>query len=155
MRSTHATPAPPTTLDPPPGRHAGRARRVRRFVGGFYLTMAGVHLGIVVADTGFYRHFADGAVLGFVRDGWHDVFMAHPAVWGLAMMAGELTIGLLLLSRGRLRVRVGWSAVVAFQVLLVLFGWGFMTWSVPALAVVVPAALADWAQPGSDQAPVS
>ena len=51
----------------------------RRFVGCCYLLTAGIHVGIVAADSGFYRGIADGAALGWVRQGWHSIFMAHPA----------------------------------------------------------------------------
>lgn len=57
-----------------PPRAASSARLGRSVVGGFFLSMGGVHLGIVAADTGFYRHFADGALFSFVRHGWADVF---------------------------------------------------------------------------------
>ncbi len=117
--------------------------RARRFVGGLFLLTAGIHLGIVVADPQFYRPFADGSPFGFVRDGWADIVMAAPAAWGLLAFAGELAAGLLLLSRGW-RVRVGWALVIAFHCLLLLFGPGFLLWSGPVLAVLVPAAVRDW-----------
>jgi hypothetical protein len=47
-------------------------------IGGSYLSMGGVHLGIVAADPELYRPFADQALFAFVRDGWADIFMAHP-----------------------------------------------------------------------------
>ena len=136
-----STRAPVTTARPdtqarPPGR-------ARRFVGCFFLWTSGIHVGIVAAGTSFYRDFADAALLGFVRSGWREVFMAAPHAWGLALAGGELLIGLLLL-RGGPAARVGWVAAIAFQVLLVLFGWGFLLWSVPALAFLVPAARRDW-----------
>jgi hypothetical protein len=118
-----------------------------RAAGGFFLTMGGVHIGIVGADTETYRHFADGALFGFVRTGWTEVFMANPVVWGVLLAAGEILMGSLLL-RGGSAGRVGWVCVVAFQVLLVLFGWGFLAWSVPALFVHVRAARTDWRQLG-------
>ena len=114
---------------------------VRRFVGGFFLVTGGVHIGIVAADTSFYRPFADGA-LPAVRTAWGEVFMAHPAAWGLAVAAGEIALGLCLLGRDR-AVAVGWAGVVAFHLALLLAGWGFWMWSIPVLAVLVPAALAD------------
>src|SRR4029079_13143045 len=43
--------------------------------GGFYLTMGGIHVGIVAANTDTYRPFADSALFGFVRTGWAEVFM--------------------------------------------------------------------------------
>jgi len=45
--------------------------------------------------------------------------------------------------------RAGWLAMIAFQWLLMLFGWGFWLWSVPATAVLVAGAHRDWARLGS------
>jgi len=73
--------ARPTEATRGPSRRAGPGL-VGRLVGGFYLSMGGVHLGIVAADPGFYRGFADAALLPFVRTGWDDIFMAHPSAWG-------------------------------------------------------------------------
>ena len=117
--------------------------RARSIVGGFFLTMGGVHIGLVSADTEIYRHFADGALIPGLSTLWQDVFMAHPAVWGLLLAAFEITCGTLLLMGGR-TARIGWVAVLAFHVALMGFGWGFWAWSVPVLTVLVPAALIDW-----------
>ena len=125
-------------------RHVGR-----EIVGGFYLTMGGVHLGLASADAQAYRHFADHGLLPFVRDGWQEIVMAHPAVWGLLLMAGELTLGTLLLVGGR-AARWGWVGVIVFQALLMLFGFGFWLWSVPALVVLVLLARHDLAQDGPE-----
>ena len=101
-------------------------------VGGFFLSVGGVHLGLVAADTETYRHFADSGLFAFVRDGWQDVFMAHAATFGLLLAAGETTLGILLLLGGRYAA-VGWAGVIAFHVLLMLFGFGVWLWSLPAL----------------------
>jgi hypothetical protein len=114
-----------------------------RAVGGFFLATGGVHIGIVFADTEAYRHFADGALFGWVRSGWADIFMANPVLWGLLVAAGEILLGSLLLRGGR-AARIGWAGVVGFTVLLMLFGWGFWAWSVPALSVLVRGARTDW-----------
>ena len=124
-------------------RHDARAGAVRRFVGGFYLVMGGINAGIVVGDPETYRTFADGSWSSFVTQAWHDVVMAHPLTWILLLAAGEVTLGVLLL-RGGPAARAGWVGVVAFHVLLMSFGFGFWLWSVPALAVLVPSARADW-----------
>ncbi len=105
-------------------------------VGGFYLSMGGVHLGIVAADPETYRHFADAGLFGFVRDGWQDIFMAHPAVFGLLLVAGETMLGILLL-RGSRATTFGWAGVIAFHLLLMLFGFGIWVWCLPALAALV------------------
>lgn len=125
---------------PAPVRHQGRGRRA---VGGFYLFTAGIHLGIVAADPRFYGPFADGGLFGFVREGWADIVMANPSSWGLLAMLGELTLAVLLLVGGR-AAKLGWAGVIVFHVLLMLFGFGFWLWSVPALAVLVPLAVRDW-----------
>lgn len=116
---------------------------VRRAVGCFFLFTAGVHLGMVATDSEIYRHFADGSPLPLVRDAWSDVFMARAAMWGLLVMTGELVMALLLL-RGGPGAKVGWVGVIAFHAALLLFGWGFWLWSVPALVFLVWAARRDW-----------
>jgi hypothetical protein len=124
----------------------GRSRRpgpARKVVGGFYLSMGGVHLGIVAADPELYRRFADRALLPFVRNGWADIFMVAPVFWGLCLAAGETVLGVLLLTGGR-AAKLGWAGVIAFHVLLMLFGWGIWVWCLPALAVLVPLAVRDW-----------
>ena len=115
----------------PPLRHWGGP-----VVGGFYLAMGGVHLGLVAADPETYRHFADAGLFLFVRDGWRDIFMAHPAFFGLMLMTGEMMLGILLLLGGRFAT-VGWVGVVTFHVLLMLFGFGIWMWCIPALALIL------------------
>jgi hypothetical protein len=129
----------PTILPAPasaPGTTGGHPSLGRSLVGGFYLVMGGVHLGIVSVDPQTYDAFADHALLPFVRDGWHQVVMAQPALWGLCLMAGEVVLGTLLLVGGA-AARWGWTGVIAFHVLLMLFGLGFWIWCLPALALLV------------------
>ncbi len=132
-----------TTGVPAPARRTSHPAAVRRFVGGFYLVMGGINAGIVAADPQTYRPFADGAYWSFVTTAWHDVVMPHPYVWFLLLAVGEIGLGLLLLRGGR-AARAGWVGVIAFHVLLMAFSFGIWLWSVPALALLVPAARADW-----------
>ena len=129
-------------LDHPRVRLAGR---LRRFVGGFYLTMAGINAGLVFADPSSYQHFADGAALDFVAEQWNVIVMANPSFWGLLLATGEIVLGALLLSGGP-AAKVGWVGVIAFHVLLMLFGPGICLWCIPALVILVPAARGDWPQ---------
>lgn len=115
----------------------------RTAIGGFFLSMAGVHVGLVAADPEFYAPFADQALSGWVRDRWVDVFMANPATWGLAVAAGELALGILLLVGGRW-ARSGYVGVIGFHLTLMLFGWGFWAWSLPALALLIPLARSEF-----------
>ena len=96
-----------------------------------------VHLGLALWAPQTYEPFADAALFGWVRDGWQDIFLANPTFWALLLAAGELTIAVLLVvSR-----RAGYVAVIAFHLALMLFGWGFWLWAVPALGFAVPAAV--------------
>jgi hypothetical protein len=142
---------PRTTLGPaPPARP--RASAVRHFVGGFYLVMGGINAGIVAGDPQTYRPFADAAYWSFVTETWHDVVMVRPTLWFVLLAAGEVVLGLLLL-RGGPAAKVGWVGVIAFHVLLMSFGFGIWMWSLPALALLVPAAVADWPALGDRSAP--
>jgi hypothetical protein len=120
----------------------GHRRLGGSVVGGFFLVMGGVHLGIVSVDPQTYDAFADHALFPFVRDGWQQIVMAQPAFWGLCLMAGEITLGILLLVGGR-AARWGWLGVIGFHVLLMLFGVWVWLWSVPAIAVLVRLARRD------------
>lgn len=115
----------------------------RSLVGGLFLVTGGVHLGIVMVDAGFYRHFADEALFPFVRAGWDDVFMAAPTFWGLCLMAGEIVLGSLLLLGGPW-AKAGWVGVIAFHLLLMFFGFGFFLWSIPMLCLLAILAVRDW-----------
>jgi hypothetical protein len=114
---------------------AGPSRLGRTVVGGFFLVMGGVHLGLVSADPQVYQHFADNGLFPFVRTGWRDIVMAAPALYGLLLMAGEVTAGAMLLAGGR-AARFGWVAVIVFHVLLMVFGWWIWVWCVPAIALL-------------------
>lgn len=118
----------------------------RRIVGGLFLVTGGVHLGLVAADPQVYAPFADHGLFGFVRVGWRDIVMAEPATWGLLAAAGEILLGILLLSGDR-SARWGWAGAILFHVLLMLFGWGFWAWSVPVLAILVLLARPDFVGP--------
>ena len=114
----------------PPG-----SRTTRLGVGGFFLVMAGINIGIVVSDSEVYRHFADQGLFSFVRNGWLDIVMTAPGVWIGLLAAGEIAIGLALLAGGRWTLP-GYAAIVAFHLALVLFGWWILVWSGPVLLLM-------------------
>lgn len=131
-------------------REAARTSRwtARAMIGSFFLWTSGIHVGVAAIDPQSYRHFADAAVMAWVERGWNEVFMANPRMWGLAVAAGELTLGVLLL-RGGYAAKIGWLGVIGFHLALVLFGWGFLIWSAPALAVLVVLTRRDWPRLGT------
>jgi hypothetical protein len=125
------------------GRRDGVARTLSpRFVGWFFLWTSGIHVGIVAADPGFYRHFADGSLLPGLTGVWDSLFMTHAAASGLVVAAGQAVLATLLLGPRRWH-RVGWAGTIAFHVALMCFGWGFWLWCVPALTLLVRGARAD------------
>ena len=108
-------------------------RNIRSAIACLYAAGSVVHVLFGTFRPSVYRSFAGESSLGFVRDGWHDVFMAQPRAWALVLAAGEAVIATLLLQWPA----AGYVAVVLFTAALVLFGWGFLLWSAPFLALVV------------------
>lgn len=101
------------------------------FLGGF------IHFGLALFDPEGYRPFADGALFDWVNHGWQNIFMADPRAWALMLSIGEFLLTALLL----IEPRLGYLGVIAFHLALMLFGWGFWLWCLPALAFAVPAAV--------------
>src|SRR5687768_15819957 len=120
------------TIPSSPGPTTAARPLGRWIVGAFYLVMGGVHLGVGAADATVYRHFADDGLFPFVREGWLTIVMAHPSVWGLLLMACEVTLGALLMAGPR-TAPVGWAGVIGFHLLLLPFGFWLWTYAVPAL----------------------
>ena len=87
--STSTYPGPPAVVPVWPGHPPAPDPRPE-VVGGLFLVTGGIHIGLVSADAQVYRHFADGGLFLFVREGWQEIVMAHPAVWCLLLAAGEL-----------------------------------------------------------------
>ncbi|VXC12334.1 conserved hypothetical protein [Aeromicrobium sp. 9AM] len=104
--------------------------------------MAGINIGIVVADASTYRHFADHGLWSFVRSGWLDIVMAHPGAWIGLLAAGEVAIGLAFLGP-KPWPRTAYAAAIGFHVALMSFGWGVWLWAVPAIGGLVIAARHD------------
>ena len=109
---------------------------MRLGIGGFYLVMAGINIGVVVSDSETYRHFADQGLFSFVRDGWLNIVMAAPGLWIGLLAAGEIAIGIALLAGRRRWTLAGYTAIIAFHLALVLFGWWILVWSGPVLLLM-------------------
>lgn len=112
------------------------------YIGAFYLVMAGINIGITVADASTYRHFADGGLFPFVRAGWRDIVMDHPGAWIGLLAAGEIAMGLAFLARPPWP-RVAYAAAIVFHLALMVFGWGFWLWAIPAIGALAGAARHD------------
>ena len=124
---------------------SGRRNRpgISTAVGGFYLAMAGVNTGLAIGNAQIYRHFADQGLFGFVRSGWAEIVMAHPALWAGLLAACEACLGIALLLGGTF-ARWGWYGVLAFHALLLFFGWGVWAYAAPAIVTFALLARHDW-----------
>jgi hypothetical protein len=116
--------------------------RARTSLAALYLASAGVHVTLAALHPAAYQGFADAALLPAVERGWHDVFMADPEACAMTLALAEALLASALLIGGWWR-RAGYAGVIAFTLALTVFGWGFWLWSGPALAVIVPLAIAD------------
>ena len=119
-----------------PAREDRVAGAIRIAFGVLFLWSSGVHVGIVASDPELYRDVADAAWLPGIATAWQDVFMAHPAFWGLMVALGEFVIATGLLTGGR-AARYGLAGAAAFHVGLMTLGWGYWMWSVPVLAILL------------------
>lgn len=86
--------------------------------------------GWLLTRGGDYAGFADGASFGFVRDTWDSLVVPHHTLFIGLLIAGEALAGLLVLVPGRIR-QAALLGLVAFNVLLLSFGWAYLVWSAP------------------------
>lgn len=96
---------------------------------------AAVNAALVLAGRS-YSGFADAAWLDQVRDSWESLVVPHQRLFIGALVAFETIAGLLVLVPGRPR-QLALATLIAFNVTLVFFGWGFLLWSAPITAALV------------------
>jgi hypothetical protein len=79
-----------------------KPRQMRAIVGGFFVAMGlGVHGGFILTDPQQYVTFARGALIPIYRDMAVAVVSVNPLAFGLAMLAFEVIVAAMILSRGR------------------------------------------------------
>lgn len=71
--------------------------------------------------------FADAGIAPFVRTAWESLVVPNAGAFIGLLIAFEAAAGLAVLVRGRAR-RAGLWALIAFNVLLVRFGWYYLPW---------------------------
>lgn len=84
----------------------------------------------MLADGTSYTGFADGSPVAFVTDRWQSLVVPHHHLFIGLLIAGEALFGVLVLVPGRAR-DLALAALVAFNLTLIVFGWGFAIWGVP------------------------
>jgi hypothetical protein len=114
--------------------HHERLRRVAVVAVAVMWVVGGALVNLLtLVQRGDYAGFADGSPSAFVTDTWESLVVPHaPVVIGL-LVAFEAVVGLLVLVPGATR-QAALALLVAFDLLLVTFGWGFLLWTVPVTA---------------------
>ena len=105
-----------------------RPNAARIFVGVFFIIMAvavNVLLSIVAPDQ-FVRLGADAPLIPFYGWFFEQVVALAPQVVGILAAIGEITVGLLILSSGRL-VKVGLIGAILFLIVITPLG----VWTLP------------------------
>lgn len=82
-----------------------------------------------------YSGFADGASTSFVRETWESVVVPHHGLFIGLLIVFEAVVGALVLVEGRAR-QTALVLLIAFNVALVSFGWGFLVWSAPMVVAL-------------------
>jgi hypothetical protein len=82
-----------------------------------------------------YSGFADGASTSFVRETWESLVVPHHGLFIGLLIGLEAAAGALVLVEGRVR-QAALPLLIAFNVALVSFGWGFLVWSVPIVVAL-------------------
>jgi hypothetical protein len=91
--------------------------------------------GYFLARGGDYSGFADGASTDFVRDTWESLVLPHHVLFIGLLIAFEAIAGVLVLFEGVVR-QTALLLLMAFNVALVPFGWGFLIWSAPMVVAL-------------------
>jgi hypothetical protein len=118
--------AAPQQGRPPPGAHCGRGavRRRRRAL------LHVINLAAGAASSGF----ADPAYFPWVTSAWQAVVVPHAVVFIGLLALFEAVVGILAVAGGR-ATQIGYAGVIAFYLLLWLFGWMELVW---VLVLIVP-----------------
>lgn len=143
---------PVSTL--PPARTARAqwaARWLRRGIGAIFAIGAVANTVLLIVTPTSYAPFADQAISTFVADTWRQLVAPNPVPYLGLLIVFEAVVGIALLMGVR-NWEVAAYAAGAFTVALVLFGWGFLYWSVPMLAVIIATLLLDRAGSGEPEA---
>jgi hypothetical protein len=119
---------------------ASRSRRwtyVGRVAVGVLFLIGGALLHVInLVNDGDYTDFANPAHFTWVADAWRAVVPPNQDLLIGLLALFEATLGVLILSGGR-RTQLGYAGVIAFYLVLWLFGWFQTIWVVLMLPPMV------------------
>ncbi len=114
------------------------ARTVARVALGSLFLVFGALVNAIylVTDWDSFAAFGEMSQLAFVRDAWDSLVVPNTGLFIGPLIAGEATMGILVLSGGR-AMQAGLVLLMAFHVGLLFFGWWLWLYAVPMLAALV------------------
>ncbi|MBD3783792.1 MAG: hypothetical protein IE926_12725 [Micrococcales bacterium] len=113
------------------------ARTVARVALGVLFLVFGALVNVVylITDRHSFDAFGEMSQFAFVRDTWESLVVPDTGLFIGLLVAGEATMGILVLSGGR-GLRAGLVLLLAFHVGLLFFGWWLWLYAVPSLAAL-------------------
>lgn len=115
-------------------------RRVTRWIrlglAAMFLLGGLIHLLLVTTMPEVYKNFAVTSPFAAVRDAWRMWFVPHTVLWGSAQAVFELVLAILLVMGGRWS-RLALAGAIGFHLALIAFGWAYLLWSGPMIALMV------------------
>jgi hypothetical protein len=98
------------------------ANIIRILFGLVMLAGAAANAFMALTQPGIYAPFADMSFLSLYRTAWQSLVLPYLGAWLLLVVAFEVTMGVLLLSKG-MWVRVGIVGTILFFLFLFPFWW--------------------------------
>ena len=116
---------------------SNRARLVARVALGVLFLVFGALVNVIylVTDWDSFAAFGEMSQFAFVRDTWASLVVPNTGSFIGALIAGEATAGILVLSGGR-RLEAGLVLLLGFHVGLLFFGWWLWLYAVPMLGAL-------------------
>ena len=114
-----------------------RARLAARVALGVLFLVFGALVNVIylITDWDSFAEFGEMSQFAFVRDTWASLVAPNTGVFIGALIIGEATAGILVLSGGR-RLEAGLVLLLAFHAGLLFFGWWLWLYAVPMLGAL-------------------
>jgi len=95
---------------------------IRILMGVIYIFGAATNLRFALTNPQIYEDFAIFAIVPFYQTLWAEIVMPYVTIWILLVAVFEISMGILILSKGKL-VKIGLLGVILFNLFLTPFWW--------------------------------
>ncbi len=96
---------------------------LRIFIAVWYLLGWMLHVYLGLFSPTIYKEFGNTSLLPALTRIWQGVIMPNITIFALILAAFEITVGLLIISKGK-KVKLGFSLSICFNFFLILLGLG-------------------------------